>query len=143
MVNTLKSFFTKHWFNILIIVLYIFIVTITMFHHEMWRDETRVWMILSNDNLKQIYNDVRFEGHLYLWHIILFPFIKTGVNIAVMQLVSALFCTFAVILFMFKAPFDKFIKFLFVFSAGMLYFLPIIARPYCLIPLLIFALAYI
>ncbi len=141
MINYFKDLFIKNKINILIIIFYAVIVTVTMFHHEMWRDEGSVWVFLTKPNIKEILNDIRFSGHVYLWFGILFPLVKLNFNEFSMQIISALLGILSVIFFVYKSPFDNIIKCLFVYSAGMLYFLPIIARDYIIIPLIIFILA--
>ncbi len=141
--NKLLNFILKNKFNILVLVFYIFIVTFTSFHHEMWRDEARVWYLLKNYDLFALAKSIVMDGHPFLWYIILYPFYLLKFNAESMQFVSVFTCIAAAVFMLFKSPFNNFLKILFLFSAGMVYYIPVIARSYCLIPILIFLLAYL
>ena len=143
MLNNLKKFIAENKFNLAIFLLYLIISFTAMFYHEIWRDEARVWNFLLSSDIKTIFNNIRFDGHPYLWYIVLFPFVKIGFNFFTMQVISVLLCSAAVLFFLVKSPFNYLIKILFVFSAGMIYYLPVVARNYALVPLCIFLLAYL
>ena len=138
--NRLISFLKLNFVNVIIILCYLFITLILMLHHELWRDETQAWCIVRDCNLLDIFKLVRIEGHPLLWYLLLLPFAK-GLSVFSMQILS-LSLVFAAILFLlFKSSINTYIKILVIFSSGMLYFLPIVARNYSLIPLFLFILA--
>ena len=134
-------FLKKNKFNLIILFLYLLITIYTMIHHELWRDEAQAWCIVRDMTLPQIFNASRIEGHPILWYLILLPFAKSGLSVISMQIISLIFVLFAVIYFIFKSPCNYFIKTITVFSAGLLYYLPIISRNYSLIPLFLFLAA--
>ena len=136
------GFLKENKINLLIIFLWAFIVIFTMCHHEIWRDEAQAWCIVRDCNFFEIINKVRIEAHPLLWYILLFPIAKCHLPVEFMQIVSFLFVLTSVVFFVLKSPFNSFIKILVVFSSGMLYFLPVVARNYSLIPLFLFLLAY-
>ncbi len=129
-------------FNIFIIICYIIITSAAVFYHELWRDEAQAWCIVRDLNFVDIFNIARYEGHPILWYLLLLPFAKLGINVVSMQIISLIAVLTSVIFFVFKSPFNKLQKVLIIFSAGMLYYLPVIARNYSLIPVLLFLLAY-
>ncbi len=129
--------------NYVLIVIWLFIVVFTMFHHEIWRDEARVWWFVRDLNYKELFNSIRGDGHPYLWYLVLLPFAKSGFSPFVMQIMAVISVFFSVCIFCFKSEFNLLIKLLFIFSSGMLYFMPVIARNYALIPLILFAIALI
>ncbi len=133
---------TSKKFNWILIIIYFLITLTALFFHEIWRDEAQAWCIVRDLGFIDIYNMARVEGHPMLWYLILFPFAKTGLPIISMQFVSWLIVFASVIFFVFKSPFNCLQKTLITFSAGIIYFLPIIARNYALIPIFIFLLAY-
>ena len=132
----------KNKFNILIFILWLLISLFALLHHEIWRDEAQVWCLVRDLNFFDIYNATRVEGHPILWYLLLTPFAKLGLPVESMQVLSFVFIGAAVVLFLWKSPFSSLEKTLVVFSAGMSYFLPVIARNYALIPMFLFGLAY-
>ena len=140
-IEAVKQFVSKNKYNIVLLFIYFIITTITMFHHEIWRDEAQVWCLTRDLNFLEIFNTSRIEGHPFLWSLIVTPFSKLGVNVFSLQIISLIFVFVSVVYFVFKSPFSNFFKTIFVLSAGMLYYLPIITRNYALIPLFLFILA--
>ncbi len=128
--------------NFIILFVYLFITIFALFHHEIWRDEAQAWCLVRDLNFFEIVNNIKIEGHPCIWYLILFPLTRLHLPVESMQILSLLFVFVSVIFFIFKSPFNYFQKILIVFSAGMLYYLPIIARSYSLIPILIFICAY-
>ncbi len=128
--------------NIFIILLWATIVCFTMFHHELWRDEAQAWCLVRDLNIFDAFKMTRIEGHPFLWYLLLIPFAKLGFSVVSMQLISFIFATTAVCLLIFKSPFNTIEKILICFSAGMIYYMPVVARSYSLAPLLIFLIAY-
>ncbi len=130
-------------YNCLLIILWLVIVLFTAFNHEIWRDEAQVWCIVRDLNFFDAFQMARNEGHPFLWYMLVMPFAKLGLPVASMQMVAALFVFAAVSFFVCKSPFSVFQKTIVVFSAGLIYYLPVVVRNYALIPLLIFLLAYL
>lgn len=138
----IKNFVFNNKFNFLLLFLYFAITFITMLHHEIWRDEAQVWCLVRDLNFFEAFNFARMEGHPFLWYLLIMPLAKLKLPVESMQTVSLLFVWAGAVWFIFKAPFNNFIKTIFLFSAGMLYYMPIVARNYCLIPIFLFMTAY-
>lgn len=128
--------------NIIILLIWLIIVILGCFYHELWRDETQVWCIVRDLNFSQIFQIARIEGHPMLWYMLIFPFAKLGLPVESMQVLSVAFVFSSLIFLFYKSPFTILQKILISFSAGMVYFLPVIARNYALIPLFLFLLAH-
>jgi len=137
----IKKFFCENKFNIILAVIWIIAAVIAMLHHELWRDEAQVWCIVRDLNFIDVVKTAQIEGHPLLWYIILFPFAKLKTGVLLMQVISLALVFAAVLLILFKSPFNKFEKVIVIFSAGMIYYLPVVARNYSLIPVLLFTLA--
>ncbi len=137
----IKQFFFVNKFNITILIFWLVITVFTMFHHELWRDEAQVWCIVRDLNFFDIFSAVRTEGHPFLWYLILYPFAKLGFSVGIMQFFSLLLVFISIAILIFKSPFNNFEKFIICFSSGLLYFIPIVARNYSLIPISLFMLA--
>lgn len=136
------SFIKNNKFNISVLILYLLIASFALFHHELWRDEAQAWCLVRDMDFSGMFYITRTEGHPLMWYLILFPFAKMGASVISMQIISLVFVFLAVFFFLFKSPFNNWIKVLTIFSAGMLYYLPVVARNYCLIPIFLFLLAY-
>ncbi len=139
----IKQFLLFNKFNLLLLILWLMVVLFTMFHHELWRDEAQAWCIVRDLNFIDICSAARTEGHPLLWYLILYPFAKFGFPVEIMQVISLFFVFISIIFLLFKSPFNNFEKFIICFSSGLLYFLPIVARNYSLIPIFLFMLALI
>lgn len=137
-----KNFVLNNKYNLLLLFLYFVITFIAMLNHELWRDETQVWCLVRDLNFFEAYNAARTEGHPFLWYLIIMPLAKLKLPVETMQITSLLLVWAGAIWFIFKSPFNKFIKTIFLFSAGMIYYMPIVVRNYCLIPIFLFMLAY-
>ncbi len=132
----------KNNVNILIFILWCVLALVGLFHHELWRDETQVWCLVRDMNFVDLFAATRIEGHPMLWYLLVFPFAKLGLPVESMQVLSFALVGCAVAIMLWKSPFSNLEKFLVSLSAGMVYFLPVIARNYALIPLALFLIAY-
>ena len=141
--QNIRTFIYNNKFNIILLIVWLFITVVSLFNHEIWRDEAQAWCMVRDLDLINIFKLIRIEGHPFLWYLILFPFAKLGFPVISMQIISLLFVFTSVILLLFKSPFNKFEKIIICFSAGLLYFLPIISRNYALIPIFLFAIAHL
>ncbi len=133
----------KNKVNILIFILWCVFSLIGLFHHELWRDETQVWCLVRDMNFTELFAATRIEGHPILWYLLVLPFAKLGLPVESMQFLSFALIGSAVAFMLLKSPFSILEKTLVALSAGMLYFLPAIARNYALIPLAIFLVAHL
>ena len=141
--NKIKSFIKDNKYNLILILIYCVVVFITMSYHELSNDECYPWTIVRQDTLSDVINTIRFDGHAFLWYFLILPFAKPDFPVISIQITAALVMISAVCFFLLKSPFNIFFKSIFIFSAGMLYFYPVMARNYSLIPLFVFLLAYL
>ena len=128
----------------LIFLIYAIFTLFVLMHHEIWADEAQVWVLLRDTNFIEMIKLVRTEGHPLLWYFLVFPLTRIfeGFNAVMsMQILNWLIVLLGVGVFVFKSPFNIYTKIAVMFSSGFLYWYPVIARSYCLIPLLIFLLA--
>ena len=133
----MKEFIKKNKINLVVMLCYSIITFIILLFHESWRDEAQAWLIARDLNIIDIFRQMKYEGHPVIWYLILVPFAKLGLPYIFVKIVSWLICNIAVWLILKKAPFNTFIKILFIFSMPMIYLYPSISRSYCLIPLAI------
>ncbi len=124
--------------SVIVAVLYAIITLVAVFHHEIWADEAQVWMLCKHLSIPQLINHLHNEGHPSFFYLLVMPFAKIFSNILFMQLICWFTMCIAVFLLMYKSKFPLIVKFAIITSAGFLYFLPVIARSYSIIPALIF-----
>ena len=103
--------------------------------HQNFRDEAQVWLLARDCSLLELIESLKYEGHFLLWYLILCPFAKLGFPYHTMNVISWLFCSIALYLFLKKAPFSLKTKVLVAFSYPFLFGYSIVSRCYCLIPL--------
>ena len=127
--------------NIIWTVLYAIFTLIIVLHHETWADEAQVWQLVRHLNVFELLKHLVNEGHPSFFYLLMMPFAKIHLPIIFMQIFCWLCATAGVFLFLQYSPFNKFAKFAIVTSAGFLYFFPVIARSYSILPLLVFSLA--
>ena len=141
MVEKVVGFVSRNKFNFILLIIWLVVVLFSLVHHELWRDEAQAWCVVRDLNIADIFKEARIEGHPIFWYLVLLPFAKMGLPVISMQIAAMLSVFMAAAVFIFKSPFDKFQKTIIVLSAGMLYFLPVAARNYALIPPFLFLLA--
>ena len=128
--------------NAVILITYILITGIvTIIFHENWRDEAQAWLIARDLDFFGILNQMGYEGHPPLWHIILMPFAKLGLPYITANIINLCIMWVTAYIIIKKAPFKTSTIALILFSVAFLYFYPTIARSYCLIPLAISLIA--
>ena len=137
----MKEYIKKNKFNLITIIIYSIITLVLISYHENWRDEAQSWLIARDLNLIDLFKQLKYEGHPCLWYLILFPFAKLGFPYITENLISWIIMNITVWIILNKAPFDKWIKILFILSTPFIYLYPVISRSYCLIALAIVLIA--
>lgn len=132
----------KNKFNFLLIICWALIVIPAVFNHELWYDEILAYHTVKTLPFKSIlYNLQTNQGHPILWYVVQFPFVKSGLSAEIIQYLAFFFVFASVCYFTLRSRFNILVKFLFLFSSGMLYLLPVLPRNYSLMPILFFILA--
>lgn len=129
------------WFWI-VICLYLLITIVRLVFHQPWYDEAHAWSIAKDLNLLEIIKLMCFEGHTFIWYLLLMPFAKTNFHYPwPMLIMNYVFALASVVLLWKKAPLHNITKTMITFSFPFLACLPILARCYSIGVLLLFALA--
>lgn len=123
--------------EILALIFYMVCMIIVMYFHEPWFDEAQAWLIARDASLKEILFVLpHYEGHPAIWHLVLLPFAKLGAPFEFsIKLVSLTFCSIAMGLFIFKAPFKRIVRLTIPFTYFFFYQYGVISRPYCILML--------
>ncbi|MBF0519214.1 MAG: hypothetical protein HQK92_05770 [Nitrospirae bacterium] len=117
-----------------IVTLVFFVLTLfNILHHVMWRDELEAWMIARDANtLHGLVENMRYQGHPMLWHLILYPITKITRNPLAMQMVHLVIATASAFVFLRFAPFSKILRGLFIFGYYPFFEYAVISRNYAL-----------
>ncbi len=109
-------------------------------------DELWAWDIAADLNFYDITRLMHYEGHSFLWYIILKPFtylasIFPNIYPDILKIINLFFIASAMFLLWFFSPINLPIKILISLSSPFLILYPSLARPYSLLVLLLFAIA--
>lgn len=127
----------KSAFTWMIAAVWLWINVLTAMKYEAWRDVSQSWIIVRDLSLPELFAQLGYEGHPCLWYIFLLPFAKLGMPFEYISIVSMIPMAVAIVLFLRYAPFGLFQKGTIVFSSLCMYYLPVVARSYALVPLLL------
>lgn len=127
--------------GVLLLLIYASILLFTTFHHEAWYDETEPWLVARDASLVNLYHITPAIGVPALWFLLLMPAAKLGAPLAAMGIINALLAIAAIAVFLRYSPFPAVLKIAFTFGFFALFEFGVIARPYALLMLLIFAVA--
>ncbi len=132
----------NRWGALLMTLGFLAIVGEMALRHEMWRDEIQGWLLARDApmpwNLPRI---TRYEGHPWLWHLVLWLPSRLTWNPAAMQVAHVLIAAGSVFLLLRFAPFSWPVRLLMAGGYFLAYEWAVIARNYALSVLLFFAFA--
>ncbi len=114
---------------------------VLLLHHEAWRDESQAWLIARNLSITGVWKQLSYEGHPFLWYYLIMPFAKAGLPFSVIGFISLAVMIVAAYLLLRFSPFHPVLDLIILFSPLGTYYLPVIARSYCLCALFTVAVA--
>lgn len=131
---------TESGFAILLTSAFLCAISISILNHEMWRDELQAWLSAQNSSsITSLFDNIKYDGHPWLWYIILYFLSRVTEQPAIMQLFHIIVATATTYVFAKYSPFTKFQKVLFVLGYFPLYEYGTISRNYGLGIFFIFA----
>ena len=131
-------------YQVIVFAFYLILLSISVSHHEPWMDEAQAWLLAKDLGLKElIIKYLRYEGSPGLWHLILMIPAKLGWPYATINVISAISSAIGVWIFIRYAPFPPLIKILYPFTFFVFFQYGVVARSYCLIAPILFAIAII
>ncbi|MBO5372560.1 MAG: hypothetical protein J6A75_07560 [Lachnospiraceae bacterium] len=138
-----KSFVNekKNWIIAGIFCFFAAVTVFSVWHHEYWRDEVQAWCLVRDLSVREIFAQLKIEGHPALWFLVILPFAKIGLPIEALSVLTLGIILTAAYILLKKAPFEYWLKTLILFSSVMLYYNSVIARVYALIILIVFCIA--
>lgn len=130
------------WVENAALALWIFAVVASTLTHELWRDETREYlMALETDSFADFFNFAKYDGHPLLWRTILMVLHRLVPYPMILQMASLAIGYLTVHLLVKKSPFPLLIKVLFIFGVVPFSTNTVDARDYGISMLLFFVLA--
>lgn len=129
-------------FVIIVMILFISLTTIGVLHHEPWFDEAQAWLIAQDLNFGELLKYMKYEGHMFMWFLALMPSAKLNLTYPLpMLFTNVIFAWGAVYILLKKSTFNPILKVLIAFSMPIAYQYAVLARPYAMGVMFLFALA--
>ena len=129
-------------FITIVMVLFIILTSIGVYYHEPWFDEAQTWLIAKDLNFWELLKYMKYEGHTFIWYLVLMPFAKLNFQYPLpMSILNLVFAWSAAFIVLKKFPLMPIIKCLIIFSMPLAYQYAVIARPYAIGLVFLFALA--
>jgi hypothetical protein len=128
------------WRVAMVTLVFFCVAALGIAHHELWRDEWQPWLLARDStSVLEMLRQVRLEGHLPAWNVILFVLSRFTRDPLAMQAVHIAFATASIYLLSRFAPLPWLQKVLLAFGYFLAYEYAVIARPYALGVLALFA----
>ncbi|MDQ6746821.1 MAG: hypothetical protein M3010_01750, partial [Candidatus Dormibacteraeota bacterium] len=130
------------WWDWAVIAAYAAGLAVVIPRHEPWFDEAQAWLVARDSTLSELLaTRMRYEGSPPLWHLLLMPAAKLHLPYPTINLLAAVISLLGVVLLVRRAPFPPLVRALLPFSFFIFYQYGVVARSYCLLAPLLFALA--
>ena len=124
---------TEQLFALTLTFAFLIAAGFTALHHEMWRDELHTWIVgRESHSLLQMYQNTRYDGHGFMWYLMVWPLTRISENPAAMQVLHLAFAVTTAYLLARFSPFSRVQRVLLVFGYLFFYEYTIIARNYAL-----------
>jgi hypothetical protein len=124
-----------------VFILYIIVLSVTIYHHELWGDEIHSWNIAKGSkSFGDLILNTRYEGHPPVWYAILWVLSKFTHDLTYVQLVHGIFAGLIVFMVLFFSPFPFSTKILIPFGYYFLYEYAVLSRNYAIAVLIAFCI---
>ena len=112
---------------------YVLLLGVGLWRHEMWRDELQAWAIAgASPSLGALLDNLRYEGHPGLWHLLLWPLAHATRWPGAMQAVHFACAAAGAALFLRWAPLPRLLGALFLLGYLPLFEYGVVSRNYAL-----------
>jgi hypothetical protein len=123
---------------------FVALTAITVYYHEPWSDEANSWLLGRDATLFQLWTRLmHYEGTPGLWQTLLHVLMRLGLPYSGLNVFSAALGCAAAWVFIRKAQLPLVIRLSMPFTFYLFYQYSVIARSYCLLPVLLFLCACI
>ncbi|MGZ4787250.1 MAG: hypothetical protein ACXVZX_01950 [Terriglobales bacterium] len=129
--------------DILILLIYSWIVLFTVRFHEKWADEAQAWLLARDLDLRTLWlHELRYEGSPGLWHTLLWIAQRAfHAQYSALGTIGAACAIAGTAWLIFRSPFPRPIRYLMGFSYFFLYQYAVVGRSYVLFALFCFIAA--
>jgi len=119
------------FYEVILILLFVVLSSVGIFHHELWRDETQSWLLARDSpSLGALFRNAHYEGHPLLWHYCLYGISRISRSVMGMQIFNLLLSIGSVWLIVKKSPFSLLQRSLLIFGYFTLYEYTLLSRSY-------------
>ena len=130
------------WPNAAVFTAYLAMLCVAISSYLAWEDEGRAWTLTRVFGLYNlIFHVLRYEGHPPVWYLILYPLAKLHFPYLYINWVSACCGVAGIYVLLRYSPFPFYLRALLPFGFALAYEYAVVARSYCLFPLLGFLIA--
>jgi hypothetical protein len=117
---------------------------ITVYFHEPWSDEANSWLLARDATLWELWTRLmHYEGTPGLWQTLLHVLQRVGLPYTWMNAVSGALGVAGAWVLVRKAPFPLALRMAMPFTFYLFYQYSIVARSYCLLPVLLFSCGWL
>lgn len=117
--------------NICVLIIYGLIVSFIASHHEVWRDEAAAMSIaFESTSIADMLGNSKGTGHPILWFLFLYLAKLIYSGPVVLKILNISICLVGAYIFLTRASFSRFNKFIYLLGYFPLYLFPIINRNY-------------
>jgi hypothetical protein len=132
------------WFENSAFAVYVLLTAITVYFHEPWSDEANSWLLGRDVSLTELWTRLmHYEGTPGLWQTILHGLIRLGVPYSGLNVFSGALGCAGAWMFIRKAPLPLAIRLAMPFTFYLFYQYSVVARSYCLLPVLLFVCGWL
>lgn len=140
--NKTSSKKKEYIFYTIILIIFITLVSIVSLKHEYWADEANAWLIAADSSIIELFTKyLHTDGHPALFHLIIKFFQFFGLKYNNFRIISIIFSSLGVGLFLFKSNYKWYLKALIPFTYFIFYQYTVVTRGYCLVLLLLSCIA--
>lgn len=130
MIKEIKHDFKENPYKFYLFAAFIVWCVAGLFFHELWRDEAQAYLIVRDCSLSETIGRLKTEGHPILWFLLNYPFVKLGMGVWSLKILSVSFAIGACYMVCFKLRVNNFYRLLFVLFTPLLFQYGIVARSY-------------
>src|SRR5438105_1258071 len=130
-----------HW-RAAVICVYALSVVLVEILHRPWFDEAQSWLLARDASIPDLFTQrLRYEGSPGLWHLLLLAPARLGLPYRTVSVIGLLAAVTGVVILVRRSPLPWVLTALVPFTYFVLYQYGVVARSYCLLPLLLALLA--
>ena len=132
----------RHGANLALTLPFVILFFVQLIHHQMWRDELNAFGIaVASPSLGRLFHYIHYEGHPWLWYVLLWLVSRLTVLPAGMRILQAFIGLGILLLLGVVSPFSRWQKVLLFLSYFVVFEYTVISRMYGL--MLLLALLYL